>query len=851
LSFINYCLAANEYYTFDKIDSTLHAWQEDYGQGAHPYFESYGIIYNLDTIGFSSQDNFPIFAVKLTSDANLPKQDKPRVLILGQCHAEEIYGVEISMEIIECYLDIGQCYNNYNNIRGYVENILKTSLEKVELWVVPTHNPGGLRVVHGYCEEDISATENTCNGNWIEDPTYRKNIRDAVNLDTFDYVIGVGQDEDGVDLNRNYDVNWIFGDDLLEETNSCNNNYNDDYDYYKGSAPFSEKEIQAISNLAIEKKFLLSIAYHSSRSGCVAEKIVFPWGWKDKGNSDNQRKISPDYSIIKYFGDNLHQILNFPSSDFAVPQGSRTGNAHDWLYRETGCIQYLIEVGEFNYNHGISNEPINSYFNPLDDLLIDNKYHETIEENLEAFFYLMKAASGETISGMETINLSQITGIISDNEGNVVEEASVTILEMDGLVLKPRTTDEFGRYRRLLHPDSSYTLVVSAPGFITDTTTIESGELVVGINPQFDIDLESKPSYQLELNIQTPDNNTDNIQVIWQNSFSSYTAMVAHNIAWSLPEDYYKVTVTASGLSPTVIETLLNGNKEYSIYLETEQTIINEDFIDLSQWEIQSGDWILDSEALSTQSELFYDNNVNWEILSKNQISAEVGGNLVIEIRLRYELEWEHDFFSMFYISGDNTTELLQLTGDHYEFITEYIPLEVKEGQANGKILFALNSDQNLNYRGVDIDKLVIHNGGNYTDDTDVDECGGCGANATCTNTVGSFTCACDSGYTGDGISCDLSNSFDLLPENFALHQNYPNPFNPTTNIQFSVPNLSPVSISIYNLRGEFVEYLVNDVYEPGNYTIHLNAGDYFSGIYFYRLQTDNSILERKFIIIK
>jgi len=811
LSLINYCLA---YYTYSTIDSTLHAWQDEYGQATHPILGDYGIIYNLDTIGSSSLDNLPIFAVKLTSDANLPKQDKPRVLILGQCHAEEIYGVEISMGIIECYLNPQQCWNDFEKIRPYLVNILKTSLEKIELWIVPTHNPEGLKVVHGYCDEDISVTKATCNGNWIEDSTYRKNIRDAVNFGTFDYVAGVGQDEDGVDLNRNYDVNWIFGDEFLEQTNSCNNNYNDDYDYYRGSAPLSEKEIQAISKLAVSNKFLLSIAYHSSRSGCVAEKVVFPWGWKDKGNSDNQRKISPDYSIIKFLGDKLHQILEFPSADFAVPQGSRTGNAHDWLYRETGCIQYLIEVGEFNYDHGIGDEPINSYYDPGDGLLIDNKYHETIEENLEAFFYLMLIASGENISGIETINLSQISGIVTGGEGNILEGAIVTILEMDGLVLKPRTTDEYGRYRRLLHPDSSYTLVVSAPGFITDTTTIESNELVIGINPQFDIELKSKPSYQLELNIQTPENYSGEIQVIRKDSFSSDNAMTTNNIAWSLPEDYYQIIVTANGLSPTVIETMLNGDKEYSIYLDIDQTIIEEDFIDLLQWEIQSGEWILDGEALSAQSELFYDNNVNWEIVSKNAMAAEVGDSLIIEIRLRYELEWEHDYFSMFYISGSITTELLQLTGDHYEFITEYIPLEIEEGQANGKILFTLNSDQNLNYRGVDIDKLVIHRGGDYT-------------------------------------STNLSNSFGFLPENFILHQNYPNPFNPTTSIQFSVPNLSPVSISIYNIRGEFIEYLVNDVYEPGNYTIHLDAGDYSSGIYFYRLQTDNSVFTRKFIIIK
>ena len=115
LSLINYCLAVNEYYTYDKIDDSLHAWQSNYGFSTHLLFQDHGIIYNLDTIGFSSQDNLPIFVVKLSSDANLPKQDKPRVLILGQCHAEEIYGVEISMEIIECYLDIEKCYFNYNN----------------------------------------------------------------------------------------------------------------------------------------------------------------------------------------------------------------------------------------------------------------------------------------------------------------------------------------------------------------------------------------------------------------------------------------------------------------------------------------------------------------------------------------------------------------------------------------------------------------------------------------------------------------------------------------------------------------------------------------------------------------
>ena len=72
-------------------------------------------------------------------------------------------------------------------------------------------------------------------------------------LENIDWKYGVGNDEDGVDLNRNYDINWIFGDSLHEETNSCNDNYNDNYDYYRGNEPFSELEILGIRNLAIDK----------------------------------------------------------------------------------------------------------------------------------------------------------------------------------------------------------------------------------------------------------------------------------------------------------------------------------------------------------------------------------------------------------------------------------------------------------------------------------------------------------------------------------------------------------------------------------------------------------------------
>ena len=80
----------------------------------------------------------------------------------------------------------------------------------------------------------IQADNVDLEGNEIKDPSYRKNIRDANSNHTFlentDWKYGVGFDEDGVDLNRNYGLNWIFGNDHLAGTPSecaSGKSYND------------------------------------------------------------------------------------------------------------------------------------------------------------------------------------------------------------------------------------------------------------------------------------------------------------------------------------------------------------------------------------------------------------------------------------------------------------------------------------------------------------------------------------------------------------------------------------------------------------------------------------------------
>ncbi len=89
------------------------------------------------------------------------------------------------------------------------------------------------------------------------------------------------------------------------------------------------------------------------------------------------------------------------------------------------------------------------------------------------------------------------------------------------------------------------------------------------------------------------------------------------------------------------------------------------------------------------------------------------------------------------------------------------------------------------------------------------------------------------------------------LPQKFSLDQNYPNPFNPTTTIEYSLPRSSHVSLKIYNALGEQVAVVVDEMQSAGLKTAQVDAGNFTSGVYFYRLVAGNFIGVRKLILMK
>lgn len=105
-------------------------------------------------------------------------------------------------------------------------------------------------------------------------------------------------------------------------------------------------------------------------------------------------------------------------------------------------------------------------------------------------------------------------------------------------------------------------------------------------------------------------------------------------------------------------------------------------------------------------------------------------------------------------------------------------------------------------------------------------------------------------------ITTSVAPISNVVPSEFSLGQNYPNPFNPTTSIEYSVPVRSNVEISIFNILGQKVATIMNDVHEAGTHRATWNGKDQFgksvaSGIYFYQMRAGSFEQVKKMMLMK
>lgn len=110
--------------------------------------------------------------------------------------------------------------------------------------------------------------------------------------------------------------------------------------------------------------------------------------------------------------------------------------------------------------------------------------------------------------------------------------------------------------------------------------------------------------------------------------------------------------------------------------------------------------------------------------------------------------------------------------------------------------------------------------------------------------------------HTTNGGEIGIEPISSEIPGQFSLYQNYPNPFNPVTIIKFSLPlpsegGAQAVRLVVYDILGRQIAVLLNEQLRPGSYEVTWDASNYPSGVYFYKLITDEFLKTKKMILIK
>ncbi len=105
--------------------------------------------------------------------------------------------------------------------------------------------------------------------------------------------------------------------------------------------------------------------------------------------------------------------------------------------------------------------------------------------------------------------------------------------------------------------------------------------------------------------------------------------------------------------------------------------------------------------------------------------------------------------------------------------------------------------------------------------------------------------------YTIIKTPTSVQTTSSFVPTEFVLHQNYPNPFNPSTTIAYGIPAAMKVSMVVYNILGQEVQTLVNEVQNAGMHQVVFDASRIASGMYFYRVSAGNNVTTKKMMLVK
>ncbi len=744
---------------------------------------------HLDSVGHSQQLNMPIWMARISSNATI-EQDKPRILLIGQVHAEEYLGVMLSLRLAAelCSLQSNTAPARYRDWRN-----------QLEIYIMPTANPEGLQVV----------TSN-------DDPYFRKNQRQLMG-NSLHYFPGVGNDSDGVDINRNFPINWEFGDTIWQ----VGAHPNELFDYYRGPAAASEAETQALMAINLRLRPMFGIVYHSSQTGSLSQKIYYPWDWEATGTDVvTPGRHSPDYGVISEVCNDVGANMQKHTHDgFYQASGYRTRNGalQDWFYQSTGCIMMECEIGPAVRN---ANHP--------DSITAIGQMNDVIAGN----YVLFNRALNTNPTG------SSLTGLVTDSiSHSPIEGVEVRLVELYDPILAPRLTNSVGRYNRPVS-QGSYNLEFRKYGYATRRIS----NVIVGSNQRRPVSttLVALPTYNVTFQvvnpnsaglgasviISHPDRPDDTLQT--NRSGLATTRLVADTFRVIVNNEYYVVqirSIVPSFEGETFQFRLVPYVMNYTDGFEqgtdfwTFDTNANWGTDGQSHTDLYALADSPDGTPFYPRPEDMYHANTNTTALCLTTIPLGSGAtDASLSYWIKGFLEPAHDscWAEASIDNGVNWSVCPGTTISMLRFDWRRVNISLRQFLGHQvRFRIRMMTDDKINQDGIHLDDIDLR--------------------------------------IGNTTSVDLT---PQIPGEYRLATPYPNPFNATLRIPYIVPKAGEVSFRIYDLTGRTVATFNTHPRTAGATYYLWNAssalhGEPASGIYFIEMKAGSYHAVKKAMLLK
>lgn len=782
------------YYTFDEIIANIDSMYAQYPN----------LITQKYSVG-TSQQGRTIWAVKISDNPNI-NESEPAVGYDALIHAREPQSMA-SMLYFMWYLL--ENYGTDPEVTYLVNNR--------EMYFIPCLNPDGY--------EYNRQTNPNGGGLW------RKNRRNN------------GDGTFGVDLNRNFGYMWGYDNTGSSPTPGS--------ETYRGPFAFSEPEAVAARDLAIQKNYGTHFNLHSYQNA-----FLYPWGYI------NQQTV--DSSIYKEFAQDMSSYNNYVYGTSNQVLGyNSNGSVRDWMYGEqttkAKAFGYTVEIGSSSDNFWPPQHRIfplaqgmlkpnlynawvaGAYVSIIDPAYSDQYFDPGATILMNSIFRNKGILNSEPIQ----LQLSSLSPYLSVNIGN----ATLNSVPARGTAVVPSPF--------------SFTISPSAPADTEARLLITSFVDNVAINQDTLKIILGRPVLLFS-------DTTNNPLNLWTVTFTPTTSPkweATTQTFYSAPVSFTdskdgnyiaNATVTMTTTNPIDLSDINNPKLTFWTKYDIES---NWDYGQVRVSTNNGSTWIpLEGQytepgvgSFQPNGEPVYDDiQANW-VREDISLSAYANSSILIQFRLRsdgviHKDGWYVDDIAIYYY-GIVPVELVSFSGSF---------------SGNNVVLNWITASE-LNNRGFEIERLQNYK---ITGLQDWRNIGFVEGNGTTTE-VSTYTFTDDltqSLSQNNNLryrlkQIDLDGTFSYSNEievdviglnDYSLLQNFPNPFNPKTVIGYQLPVTGSSILKVYDVLGNQIATLVNEVKVAGSYEVEFDASTLPSGVYYYRLQAGEDFVQtRKMLLLK